>query len=39
MLRWVRAPLGRLFREAERGMGREIKLGGRQVRHVCSAWI
>jgi cytosine/adenosine deaminase-related metal-dependent hydrolase len=38
-VRWIRAPLGRLFREAERVQGREIKLGGRQVRHVCSAWI
>lgn len=38
-LRWIRAPLGRLFREAERALGCGIKIGGRQVRHVCSAWL
>ncbi len=38
-LRWVRAPLGRLFREAHRALGCDIKLGGKRVRHVCSAWL
>ena len=38
-LRWIRAPLGRLFREAERALGCDIKIGGKQVRHVCSAWL
>jgi cytosine/adenosine deaminase-related metal-dependent hydrolase/SAM-dependent methyltransferase len=38
-LRWIRAPLGRLFREAERPLGCEIKIGGKRVRHVCSAWL
>lgn len=36
-LRWIRAPLRRLFREAERPLGCEIKIGGKRVRHVCSA--
>jgi cytosine/adenosine deaminase-related metal-dependent hydrolase len=39
VLRWVRAPLGRLFREAERVLGCEIKIGGKRVRHVCTAWL
>jgi adenine deaminase len=38
-LRWVRAPLGRLFREAEGVLGHGIKLGGKRVRHVSSAWL
>jgi cytosine/adenosine deaminase-related metal-dependent hydrolase len=38
-LRWVRGPLGRLFREAHRVLGCDIKLGGKRVRHVCSAWL
>jgi cytosine/adenosine deaminase-related metal-dependent hydrolase/SAM-dependent methyltransferase len=38
-LRWIRAPLGRLFREAEGPLGCEIKIGGKRVRHVCSAWL
>jgi cytosine/adenosine deaminase-related metal-dependent hydrolase/SAM-dependent methyltransferase len=38
-LRWVRAPLGRLFREAERVLGCGIKIGGKKVRHVCSTWL
>jgi cytosine/adenosine deaminase-related metal-dependent hydrolase/SAM-dependent methyltransferase len=38
-LRWIRAPLGRLFRGAERALGCDIKIGGKQVRHVCSAWL
>lgn len=38
-LRWIRAPLGRLFREAERVLGCEIKISGKRVRHVCSAWL
>jgi cytosine/adenosine deaminase-related metal-dependent hydrolase len=33
-LRWVRAPLARMFGEAERVLGPEIKLGGRRVRHA-----
>ena len=38
-LRWIRAPLGRLFREAQRVLGREITLGGKRIRHVCTAWF
>jgi hypothetical protein len=38
-LRWVRVPLARLFREAERGLGCDLKIGGKRVRNVCSAWL
>ncbi len=38
-LRWIRAPLARLFREAEKVLGNDIKIGGKRVRHVCSAWL
>ncbi len=38
-LRWIRAPLGRLFSEAQRVLGCDIKLGGKEVRHVSSAWL
>jgi hypothetical protein len=38
-LRWIRAPLARLFREAEKVLGNNIKVGGKRVRHVCSAWL
>jgi cytosine/adenosine deaminase-related metal-dependent hydrolase/ubiquinone/menaquinone biosynthesis C-methylase UbiE len=33
-LRWIRAPLPRLFAEASRFLGPELRLGGKQVRHV-----
>jgi ubiquinone/menaquinone biosynthesis C-methylase UbiE/cytosine/adenosine deaminase-related metal-dependent hydrolase len=39
ILRWIRAPLTRLFKEAERFLGCEITLGNKRVRHVCSAWL
>jgi cytosine/adenosine deaminase-related metal-dependent hydrolase/ubiquinone/menaquinone biosynthesis C-methylase UbiE len=39
VLRWMRAPLGRLFREAERVLGCNIKVGGKRMRHVSSAWL
>lgn len=38
-LRWVRAPLARLFREAENVLGCDIKIGGKRVRNVCAAWL
>lgn len=38
-LRWVRAPLARLFREVHKVAGSEVRLGGKRVRHVCSAWL
>jgi cytosine/adenosine deaminase-related metal-dependent hydrolase/ubiquinone/menaquinone biosynthesis C-methylase UbiE len=36
-LRWVRAPLARLFRQAERVLGSEIKISGKRVLHVGTA--
>jgi cytosine/adenosine deaminase-related metal-dependent hydrolase/SAM-dependent methyltransferase len=38
-VRWIRAPLGRLFHKAERVLGSELKIGGKRVRHVCTAWL
>jgi adenine deaminase len=40
-VRWIRAPLPHLFREAQRVLGPEIQiqLGGKRVRHVCTAWL
>ncbi len=38
-LRWVRAPLGRLFGEATHALGCNITLGKKKVRHVCTRWI
>jgi cytosine/adenosine deaminase-related metal-dependent hydrolase len=35
-LRWVRAPLGRLFEEAEKVLGRSLRLGGKRVRNVAA---
>jgi cytosine/adenosine deaminase-related metal-dependent hydrolase/SAM-dependent methyltransferase len=34
-IRWIRAPLNRLFAEARNHLPGEIKLGGRTVRHGC----
>jgi cytosine/adenosine deaminase-related metal-dependent hydrolase len=39
VLRWVRAPLGRLFREAERALGCDLRIGGKKIRHVSSSWL
>lgn len=39
VVRWIRAPLAHLFREAERVLGPEIKLGGKRVQHVSTAWL
>jgi cytosine/adenosine deaminase-related metal-dependent hydrolase/SAM-dependent methyltransferase len=36
-LRWIRAPLQRLFSAAQKHLPGEIKLGGRRVRHGLSA--
>jgi cytosine/adenosine deaminase-related metal-dependent hydrolase/SAM-dependent methyltransferase len=36
-VRWIRAPLGRLFAETQRHLAREIRLGGRKVRHGLPA--
>lgn len=38
-LRWIRAPLGRLFGEATWVLGCNITLGRKRVCHVCSEWI
>ena len=38
-LRWIRAPLGYLFHEAERVLGCELKISGKRVRHVSTAWL
>jgi cytosine/adenosine deaminase-related metal-dependent hydrolase len=38
-IRWVRAPLGRLFGEATQVLGRDITLGKKKVRHVCTECI
>ena len=39
LVRWIRAPLGRLFGRATQVLGCRISLGKKQVRHVCTAWI
>ncbi len=39
LLRWIRAPLAWLFKEAERFLGCNLTLGNKRVRHVCSAWL
>jgi cytosine/adenosine deaminase-related metal-dependent hydrolase/ubiquinone/menaquinone biosynthesis C-methylase UbiE len=36
-VRWIRAPLGRLFNEARKHLPGEVKLGGRTVRHGLPA--
>lgn len=38
-VRWIRAPLGRLFGKATQTLGCNIALGNKKVRHVCAAWI
>ena len=39
VLRWVRAPLGRLFADAATHLGCDLMLGGKRVRHVSTAWL
>jgi len=36
-VRWIRAPLSRLFSLTSRALGCDIALGNRKVRHVCAA--
>lgn len=38
-VRWIRAPLGRLFAKAINKVGCPLRLGGRRLRHVASAWL
>jgi cytosine/adenosine deaminase-related metal-dependent hydrolase/ubiquinone/menaquinone biosynthesis C-methylase UbiE len=35
-VRWVRAPLERLFAGAMRALGTDLKIGKKRVRHVCT---
>jgi cytosine/adenosine deaminase-related metal-dependent hydrolase/ubiquinone/menaquinone biosynthesis C-methylase UbiE len=39
LVRWVRAPLARLFREVDCVLGREIFMSGRRVRNVINDWL
>jgi cytosine/adenosine deaminase-related metal-dependent hydrolase/ubiquinone/menaquinone biosynthesis C-methylase UbiE len=39
VVRWVRAPLGKLFSDATKHLGCDLRLGGKRVRHVSSSWI
>ena len=39
ILRWVRAPLAKLMSAANSSLGCEVRLAGRRVRHVYSAWV
>lgn len=38
-LRWVRYPLARLFSKTETALGSDIRMMGRKVQHVASAWL
>ncbi len=38
-VRWVRAPVGWMFNNAVAALGCDIRLSGRRVRHVCTAWL
>jgi len=38
-LRWIKAPLGRLFGEAEKVLGCGLMLGGKPVRNVLTEWL
>jgi cytosine/adenosine deaminase-related metal-dependent hydrolase/ubiquinone/menaquinone biosynthesis C-methylase UbiE len=37
--RWVRAPLGHLFKDAVRELGCDIRLGGKSVEHISTSWL
>lgn len=39
IVRWVRAPIGRMFSEAVTFLGCDVRLSGRRVRHVCTDWL
>ncbi len=39
VLRWMRAPIGKLLGAAERILGCDIRIGKKRVRHVCTAWL
>jgi cytosine/adenosine deaminase-related metal-dependent hydrolase/ubiquinone/menaquinone biosynthesis C-methylase UbiE len=38
-IRWIRAPLGRLFAEAEQVLGCDLTIGRKRVRHVCTTCL
>jgi cytosine/adenosine deaminase-related metal-dependent hydrolase/SAM-dependent methyltransferase len=39
LIRWVRAPLGRMFRDVARILGPDVLLNGRSVRNVIADWF
>jgi len=39
LVRWVRAPLGKLFHDAVSQLGCDLMLGGKRVRHVSTDWL
>jgi cytosine/adenosine deaminase-related metal-dependent hydrolase len=39
LIRWVRAPLGRLFASAVDALGCDVFINGRRLRHVATAWL
>ena len=39
LVRWVRAPLGKLFHDAVSQVGCDLMLGGKRVRHVSTEWL
>lgn len=39
LVRWVRAPLSRLFADAARVLGCDIFMNGRRLRNVATAWL
>jgi cytosine/adenosine deaminase-related metal-dependent hydrolase/ubiquinone/menaquinone biosynthesis C-methylase UbiE len=39
LIRWVRAPLGRMFRDVAPALGCEVFLNGRRVRNVVTDWL
>jgi len=39
LVRWVRAPLGRMFRDVAPVLGCNVRLNGRRVRNVVADWL
>lgn len=39
LVRWVRAPLGKLFHDAMSQLRCDLMLGGKRVRHVSAGWL
>ncbi len=39
IVRWVRAPLSRLFADATRALGCDLFMNGRRLRNVTTAWL